>query len=317
MRPIRWRPWTWDLLGIPLQSQQQFFFLQLHNLVAANVPLVQALTTLENNTSSKKLQQIASRMAQNAAAGRPISEAFDAFPNCVSPVVVNTIRAGEIGGYLETALKEVVDYLGTSWFSPQFAIDRSLRNLLAWAIPLSIMYAVVVLFFDWQERRAGIRMGYVYEVHLIRRDTRLVIFLILALFFLGTSHSPRFSKMWNSLFSMGRNAAIAAEIRFARALAHLLESGMELSTAFEHAVRAATSPQMETVLLPQAQALRNGESLADVLQRSGVCSRVTVDFARTGQTSGTLPESLENAVVHLELDLASRWRNYYLRRWYF
>ena len=314
-RPINWRPWTWDLLGIPLQAQQQFFFVQLHKLVAANVPLVQALTTLEKNTTSKKLQQIANQMAKNAAAGKPISDAFDAFPNCISPVIVNTIRAGEAGGYLEIALKEVVDDLNTG-YSPLFAIDRTMRTILVWFLPLAIVYATIMLFFNWQLRGAGFYPGYFWESYAARREIRLILFLAVAFFFVVSSNNPRFSKIWNSVLSSGANAGMAAEIRFARALSHLLASGMELSTAFEYAVKAATNDRLEAVLLPQVQALRNGESLADVLQRTGVCSRFLVDFVRTGETSGTLPESLENVAAHLELEASSRRRSWMARRWY-
>jgi type IV pilus assembly protein PilC len=312
-RAPRFRPWAWDLLGAPALSQQQFFFRQLHALVSASVPLVQAFDTLEQNTQSTTLKRLAHAMRENASAGQPISDAFAKVPGIFPRRIVNTIRAGEAGGYLPIALRQVIDYLDGGARCTGMAIsDMFLRRFLVWMIPLTLISLGFGFFTHWGLSQSGLHNsnGSRAPFYIALRIYTQISFLV-ALVIIGIlASNPRFRREWEKIAAkmpgLGPISAFSREAHFARSMSQLLRSGMEISKAFEFAISAPGDAAMEARLTPQVEAIRKGKPLFEVLEESSFFSKFTVDFARVGQVSGTLPDSLDQAAYYAEQEVVSR-----------
>jgi type II secretory pathway component PulF len=293
---------------VPALSQQLFFFRQLHALVSAAVPLVQAFETLEQNTTSTSLKKLARAMGENANAGIPISDAFAKFPGMFTPRVINTVRAGEAGGYLPTALRQVIDCLSGSGPRTGFVMsDMYLRRLLVWLVPIILIWIGIGFFTRWVMAQAGHHYGST-PLYLVRRRNRQIAFLVVLVIAAIVASNPRLRQAWSKIaagMSLGPVGALSREAHFARSLSQLLRSGMEISVAFEHAISATGDVAMLTALTPQIAAIRNGKPLDEVMRESGFFSKHMIDFAHTGQLSGTLPDSLDQAAYHSEQDAAT------------
>jgi type IV pilus assembly protein PilC len=78
-------------------------------LVSAAMPVVRSLTILTKQTQNPTLAAVLDKVTVAVQAGKPVSAALAEHPEVFPPLMVNLIRAGEVGGFLEDALVQVAD----------------------------------------------------------------------------------------------------------------------------------------------------------------------------------------------------------------
>ena len=82
--------------------------------------------------------------------------------------------------------------------------------------------------------------------------------------------------------------------RFSRTLATLLRSGVPLLTAMDITKNVITNGVLATVVEPARDAIREGESIAGPLKRSGEFPPLVHHMIAIGERSGQLEEMLVN-----------------------
>ena len=108
------------------------FTRQLATLIGAGLPLLRSLRILEEQTAHKNLKEAVTGVADDVEAGATFSEALAKWPKIFNKLYVNMVKAGEIGGALET----VLDRLAV--FAEKAAAIRS-------KVKGAIMYPVIVM----------------------------------------------------------------------------------------------------------------------------------------------------------------------------
>lgn len=87
------------------------FFRQLAVLVEADVPLVESLKALGQQSSSNSFKEIISSVANDVDGGMLFSKALAKYPKVFSNLCVNLIKTGEVSGQLQESLIYLSDYL--------------------------------------------------------------------------------------------------------------------------------------------------------------------------------------------------------------
>src|SRR2546428_6344943 len=117
------------------------FARQFATMVNAGLSMVRTLTILEQQTESQKLRQIVGEVRKDVEEGMTLSDSFGKRPETFNTLMVNMVRAGEVGGVLDDVLNRVATF---------FEKDLSLRQKVRAAItyPAAIMtFALGVIFF--------------------------------------------------------------------------------------------------------------------------------------------------------------------------
>lgn len=83
------------------------FTRQLSTMVSAGVPLLRALTTLQNQTENKTLKDIIGELVKDVQGGSQLADAFEKHPKVFSDIYVNMVRAGEAAGIVDDILKRL------------------------------------------------------------------------------------------------------------------------------------------------------------------------------------------------------------------
>lgn len=87
------------------------FIRQFSTIVKAAVPIVEGLRVLSEQSEDKYLKQALIHIVQDIESGNKLSESMTKHPGIFSPLIVNTIMAGEVGGILDKVLLELADVL--------------------------------------------------------------------------------------------------------------------------------------------------------------------------------------------------------------
>jgi general secretion pathway protein F len=92
----------------------------------------------------------------------------------------------------------------------------------------------------------------------------------------------------------GKLFQMVAIARFARTLATLLSSGVALLTAMDIVRSVLGNAALEKVVAEAIGSIREGQSIADPLKRSGKFPPIVTHMIAIGEKSGQLEEMLEN-----------------------
>jgi type IV pilus assembly protein PilC len=94
-----------------------------------------------------------------------------------------------------------------------------------------------------------------------------------------------------------RKAVLA---RTCRTLSLLLQSGLPLLDALDIATHVAGNRTIERALLEVERGVRNGGTLADMMQQTGAFTALVVQLVASGEESGALAALLGKAAVYYE-----------------
>ncbi len=105
---------------------------QMSTMISAGLTLLKTLSILKEQTENKKLKGILVQVTREVETGGTLSDALARHPVDFPPLMINMIKAGETGGFLEGALDSV---------ATNFEKESKLRS----TIKSAMTYPVVVL----------------------------------------------------------------------------------------------------------------------------------------------------------------------------
>ena len=281
---------------------------QLAVLVNAGIPLVEALTALVEQVEHERLKRVLSAVKQRVNEGSSLAEALAQHPKAFSSLYVNMIRAGESSGALDVVLFRLADFTET-----QARLKAKVLGTLTYpaammiigAVIMGILFTVVIpkitkVFEDtkvvlpWTTRYL---IGFSTFVH----DWWWALGLLVAAGvygFLRWRRTPAGRARWDiwvldaPIFGpLVRQVAVA---RFSRTLATLLKSGVPLLTALDIVRNIVGNTRLAAVIEEARESIKEGESIAAPLKRSGEFPPLVYHMIAIGEKSGELEEMLGN-----------------------
>lgn len=88
-------------------TDKVIFSRQFATMINAGVPIVQSLTILQEQTTSKKLRLALAAAAKKVEGGATLSAALAEHPDIFSDIYINMVKAGETGGLLDQVLERL------------------------------------------------------------------------------------------------------------------------------------------------------------------------------------------------------------------
>jgi type IV pilus assembly protein PilC len=111
------------------------FARQFASMTSSGLTLLRSLAILEEQTSKPKLKEAIARVKIDVQGGGTLSTAMGQHPDHFPPLMVNMIKAGETGGFLDDALSRI---------AKMYESDADLRA----KIKSAMTYPVIVLIFS-------------------------------------------------------------------------------------------------------------------------------------------------------------------------
>ena len=118
---------------------------QLATLVKAGIPILQGFHTLVQQTAHPRLRRAIMEMYREIEAGSSLSDAFSQHPAIFSEIYISTIRAGEVGGFLDEALERLAS-LAEHDAETRAKVKAALRYPLLVIAVMTVAIVVVTAF---------------------------------------------------------------------------------------------------------------------------------------------------------------------------
>jgi general secretion pathway protein F len=287
---------------------------QLAVLVGAGIPLVEALTALVDQVEHERLKRVLGDVKQRVNEGAALADALAAHPRVFSTLYVNMIRAGEHSGALEVVLVRLSDFtesqarlrakiLGTMAYPAIMMVIGSLvlgvlftvvipkvtkiledtRATLPWTTRVLLAFSTFVSHWWWAI--LVLVAGGVWGFFRWKTTTA------------GRARWHRFVLRVPVFGPLARTVAVG---RFARTLSTLLKGGVPLLVALDIVKNVVGNVRLADVIDQARDSIREGESIAAPLKRSGEFPPLVYHMVAIGERTGALEEMLANVATAYE-----------------
>ena len=288
------------------QKELVIFTYQLEAMLKAGVPLLQSLAMLATQASSSAFREVVRAVKQKVESGSSLAGALHGHPAVFASWYVSMVEAGEEGGTLGETFHRLAEHTDKAWRLRQ-------QVKLALAYPLFVtMVAVLVLwvlliwvipmfgtmFADWGDDLPWPTAMVLATSQWLQEHWFAVLVGVIGLG-LGMrlwAKTPSGRRMVEHgllrvpvLGTLWRNVAV---VYVTRTLGSLLGSGVPILRSLEIAQRVSGLHKMEQALAEATVSVREGHTLADPLERSGMFPVLVSNMVAVGETTGSLDEAL-------------------------
>ncbi|MDR5695467.1 MAG: type II secretion system F family protein [Armatimonadota bacterium] len=283
------------------------FSRQFATMVNAGLSIVRTLTILESQTENARLREIIGVVRRDVEEGSPLSDAMAKHPDAFSSLVVNMVRAGEVGGVLDDVLQRIA-----SFFEKDLALRQKVRAAITYPLVVFTFAVGIVLFLvffilpQFVAFFEGLDLVLPLPTRILMATTRfmtarwyvlLAVIVLLVYGFRSYIRTPE-GRMWWDRWKLNmplfgplvRKVSIS---RFSRTFATLLASAVPIIQALDVVGRAVDNKVFEKATEQVKSSIREGESISGPLQQSGIFPPMVIHMVSVGEETGNLDGMLQ------------------------
>ncbi len=305
-------------------KDRSLFARQLSTLINAGLPLVQALRSVNDQTTSKPLKVTLSRIISNVESGQTFSAALANFPNVFNQIFVNLVAAGETSGTLDQALERIAIQQ-----EKDADINSKIRGAMTYPlIVLLVMIAIVVfmlvkvlpqvqlLYASFPGASLPIETRLLLSLsNIMTKFWWIVIILFIGLvFFINFFRKTRSGRIFfdtlkiklppiNTLFVKLYMA------RFSRTAATLVSAGVPLLQVLDISSKNVVNVLVSQAINKAAEKVKGGKSLGDALTGDPYFLPLVPSMIRIGEQSGAMESMLAKSADYYENEVDQAIKN--------
>jgi general secretion pathway protein F len=291
------------------RDQLALFARQLATLVAAGLPMDEALAALGESNDDERSRTVVVTLRSRVMEGASLASALGEFPDSFPDEFRATVAAGEASGRLDHALLRLADST-----EARAALTRQVSVALAYPLLLSLVAIAVVSgllvyvvpqivgVFENLQQRLPLPTRLLIALAGGVRSFGLIALLAAIVALVGFRVALRRERVrlaWDRfklrLPLIGRLTRATNTARAARTLATLVGSGVPVLEAMQLAAQTVRNLPMRQAVRRAAARVREGGSVARALAESGYFPPVALRLIASGEKSGRLDGMLDEA----------------------
>ena len=298
------------------------FTRQFATMIDAGLPLVQCLDILSSRGDNKALNAILKDVKDHVEQGGTFSEGLGRHPKLFDELFVNLVRAGEMGGILDTILNRLAGYI-----EKRVKLARQVRGAMVYPVAIFFVAIIVVVVmlawvipsfktmfseFGGEDGLPALTQlvitaseGFLNNVHWIFLGTGAFVFTITWIYRqpVGKHFFHRTLLVLPILGPVMRKISVA---RFTRTLGTLLSAGVPILDSLDVVKKSAGNVVVEMAIQETSNKIREGRTMAEPLMETNVFPPMVVQMIGVGEQTGAL-DTMLNKIADFyedEVDIA-------------
>ena len=279
---------------------------QLSVLIDAELPLIQGLTILAEQTKNKYFKQVIKDVRGDVEAGSTLNQAKKKFPRVFDDLYCNLVASGEQSGSLDIMLRRLSEFL-----EKIVRLRSQIKQAMIYPSAIVIFAVIVVIFMLWKvipvfanifvELGATLPSLTAFIMSLSNFVQKYILFIfagIIALVFAfryarRTEPGRKVIDRW--LLRMPLFGALLEKVglsRVTRTLATLLSGGVPMLESLKITSSTAGNVIIEDQIMRARSLVAEGTSLTDAFKEVGHFPFMLIQMIGVGEATGTLDEML-------------------------
>lgn len=282
------------------------FTQELSALVSAGLPLDRSLNILGTITENEILRETIKDVLMRLEGGNSLSEALGNHPRIFPRLYINMVKAGESGGFLETILSRLAQYLQSSKEIRDHLVSVMIYPLIL-TIVSGISVLILVTFVIPRFARIFSDMGQAIPLPTqillaISQTVRGYWWALLGVIVLAYLGMKMYLKdeerrlkwdqsklRWVAVGDLIKKVEVA---RFARTLGTLLQSGVSILPALSLVREISQNRAISKSIYYVHDRLREGKGISKSLEETKIFPALAVHMISVGEETGRLDEML-------------------------
>jgi len=284
------------------------FSRQLAVMASANVPIVQALKIIKDQTENIRMQKIVSEIGDEVDGGAKLSQSLAVYPNVFSDFFISMVKSGETSGKLD----EVLNYL-----ADQQENDYDMQSKIHGAMiyPSFIIFALVLVGFGMSIfvlpkltsilTDSGAELPFATKVLVSISGFMSSYWWVVLIAMVGMVVGIRFvigrdgplKTQWDfvklKLPVFGKLFQRIYVVRITRSLSTLIVGGVPLTTALNITADVVGNYVYEQLIRSTVKEVEDGRSIATLFLESDSMPTMVSQMMKVGEQTGKLDQILD------------------------
>lgn len=297
------------ILNRPNNKDVVIFARQLATLIDADMPLLESLRTLTQQTEKASFRETLDMVSKYVEGGSTLSQALSHFPDLFSGFYINLVKSGESSGKLHDSLLYLADYLERNR-----ELNSKIKGALAY--PAFIIFALVSVGFIMTVWVLPNLITIFDEVGVtdLPITTKALIFItknvnkyfyLIILLAIGTAgyvahfvRTPK-GKNWLDNFkitmpllgSIARNFYLS---RISESLATLTKAGLPIIDSLDITANIVGNNNYRKIIIQARDSIKQGELISDSFKNHSEIPPLFYSMVAIGERTGKLSAMLEH-----------------------
>jgi type IV pilus assembly protein PilC len=280
---------------------------QFATMINSGLSLLRALNILAEQTESRPLAMIINQVRIDVEKGSALSAALARHPKAFSRLYVAMVRAGEVGGVLDSVLLRLAETI-----EKQVELRRKVRSAMTYPIVVMVLVLLIVtgmllfiipMFKGLYKELGGTLPLPTLILLQVSSIVRTFWYLLFGGLF-GTIWAFRKwvktengRKKWDvvklKLPVVGLLTKKTALARFSRTLSALVRSGVPILESLDIVAETSGNNVVSIAVLDTQFAVKSGEPMSQRLEQHAVFPPMVVQMMAVGEETGALDEMLD------------------------
>jgi type IV pilus assembly protein PilC len=308
--------------GLPKRVKTKdlaIFARQFATMLSAGLPLIRCLSILSEQTENEELARILRIVKTDIEEGNPLSKSMERQAKTFPPLMVNMIKAGEVGGFLDQTMLQIAET-----FEADVKLRGKIKAALTYPVVIFIlamlmcagMLIFIVPVFENMFSSLGGELPLPTKI-LVAMSKGLKMglpFLVIGIigfivWWRKNAHKPGVRNVVDPLKlrlpvfgNLFQKVAIA---RFSRNFGTLLRSGVPLLQALDIVAETTGSVVISRALRDVQNSVRQGESIHKPLSEHDVFPPMVVQMVAVGEDTGAIDEMLAKIAEFYDQEVES------------
>jgi type IV pilus assembly protein PilC len=275
---------------------------QMSTMTGAGLSLLKTLDILATQTAHKKLAMILATVSRDVESGSSFSQALAKHPVDFPPLMISMVRAGEAGGFLDSALDAMAEN-----FEKEANLRASIKSALTYPVMVLIMtvaaVALMLIFIVpiFKSMFEGLGSELPAPTQFLVTLSEAMIYIVPVALVVGI-----FGTIW---WRANRNTEAVRKVvdpiklgmpvfgglmkkvavaRFTRNFANMLQAGVPILQALSIVGETSGNWVIEKATRNIADGVRQGKSIAEPLALETVFPPMVVQMVAVGEDSGAM-----------------------------
>ncbi|MDD4203266.1 MAG: type II secretion system F family protein, partial [Candidatus Omnitrophica bacterium] len=303
--------------GIYLYKDITTFTSQLSDLIKNGMPILSAISVIEEQTQNKKLRTIVAEIFLRIKDGAKFSDVLRTYSSCFDRFYVSMVRVGEDNGTLAEVLAKIEENR-----KKQAAIKRKLRSALVYPLLIIIVGVFSVMFMMTHvlpklvDLIASMNVSLPVPTQILikiidffeKNGTQIIIGAIIVLLMITRIMKIPKNRVWfdkvKVKFPLFGQVLLKEELaRFLGTFSVSLNNGLQLINALDLSTETIENEFVKKEIEGFSKHIRNGESLGNVMKKSKIIPIMLSNMVSVSEQSGSLPETLNNISQDYEMEM--------------
>jgi type IV pilus assembly protein PilC len=283
------------------------FSRQFATMINSGLSLLRSLYILSEQTESKPLADVVTQVRMDVERGSSLSAALAKHPKAFNRLYVSMVRAGEVGGALDSVLMRLAETI-----EKQVELRRKVKSAMTYPMVVGILVLLIVtgmllfvipMFQNIYKELGGKLPAPTQMLINISNICRTYWYLIFGveigavIAFKKWINSEEGRKKWDAIKLkvpvFGKLVSKTALARFSRTLSALVRSGVPILESLDIVAETSGNHVVSVAVRDTQQAVKRGEPLSRKLEDHDVFPPMVVQMMAVGEETGALDEMLD------------------------